>query len=125
MGRWQLDSKNLRPTGITVNPAGGNKLWIVDNATDRIYEYSGATGVVSSGLVSSISYALASGNTNPQGIADPPGPGASPEDEAMTVESSLAVNEQYVNAEINPSFNTFNATDHTTVNATKLITHSS
>ena len=107
LGRWQLDYANARPTGITIDPAGGNKLWIVDNSTDRIYEYSGASGCVSGGLVASKSYALAAGNTNPQGIADPPGPG----EEAVATESSLVVNEQYINAEINPSFNTFNATD--------------
>lgn len=107
LGRWQLDSANARPTGITVDPAGGNKLWIVDNSTDRIYEYSGATGCVSGGLVASRSYALAAGNTNPQGIADPPGPG----EEALNMESSLVVNEQYVNVDVNPSFNSFNAAD--------------
>ncbi len=107
LGRWQLDPANARPTGITIDPAGGNKIWIVDNATDRIYEYSGATGCVSGGIIASKSYALAPGNTNPQGIADPPGPG----DEAVTTESSLVVNEQYINPDINPSFNTFNATD--------------
>lgn len=107
LGRWQLDAANARPTGITVDPAGGNKLWIVDNSTDRIYEYSGASGCVSGGLVAAKSYALAAGNTNPQGIADPPGPG----EEAVATESSLAVNEQYINTDINPSFNTFNATD--------------
>ncbi|MDX1926069.1 MAG: SdrD B-like domain-containing protein [Pirellulaceae bacterium] len=107
LGRWQIDSANARPTGITVDPAGGNKLWIVDNSTDRIYEYSGATGCISGGLVASRTYALAAGNTNPQGIADPPGPG----EEAVAAESSLVVNEQYINTDVNPSFNTFNATD--------------
>jgi uncharacterized repeat protein (TIGR01451 family) len=107
LGRWQLDAANLRPTGITVDPAGGNRIWIVDNSTDRIYEYSGATGTISGGLVASKSYALAAGNTNPQGIADPPGPS----DEGVARESSLAVNEQYINPDVNPYFNSFNATD--------------
>ena len=107
LGRWQLDAANSRPTGITVDPAGGNKLWVVDNGTDRIYEYSGATGRVSGGMIASKSYALTSGNTNPQGIADPPGP----DEMAEATESSLVVNEQYVDQEINPSFNALNAGD--------------
>ncbi len=107
LGRWQLDAANSRPTGITVDPSGGNKIWIVDNEDDRIYEYSGATGCVSGGLIASASYALNSGNTNPQGIADPPVGAA----EIDSSESSLVVNEQYVNPAVNARLNTFNATD--------------
>ncbi len=107
LGRWQLDPVNGKPTGITVDPAGGNKLWLVDSGTDRIYEYSGATGRISGGVIANKSYALAAGNSNPQGIADPPG-----EDEQVVAsEASLVVNEQYVNPDINPSYNSFDATD--------------
>jgi hypothetical protein len=58
-------------------------------------------------LVAWKSYGLAAGDTNPQGIADPPGPS----DDATISESSSVVNEQYINIDINPSFNSFNATD--------------
>jgi len=107
LGRWKLDSANSRPTGISVDPAGGNKLWVVDSGTDRIYEYSGATGSLSGGLIASKTYALAAGNTNPQGIADPP----RPDEMAEAIESSLVVNEQYIDQQINPYFNAFAATD--------------
>ncbi len=107
LGRWQLDSANARPTGITIDPSGGNRIWIVDNGTNRIYEYSGATGVVSGGLHASKSYALAPGNKNAQGIADPPASAST----AIAVESSLAINEQFINPKVNPRNNSFNATD--------------
>ncbi len=107
LGRWQLDSDNARPTGITIDPSGGNRIWIVDNATNRIYEYAGATGAVSGGLNASKSYALAPGNTNAQDIADPPATASA----AIAVEASLAINEQFINPKINPNYNSFNATD--------------
>ena len=40
--------------------------WVVDSGSDTVYEYNRDTG----GLIAS--FALAGGNTNPQGIADPP-----------------------------------------------------
>jgi hypothetical protein len=47
-------------------------LWIVDNGTDRVYQYDNAAGRTSGSQSASTSFALAAGNTNPQGIADPP-----------------------------------------------------
>ena len=107
LGRWQLDVANSRPTGITIDPSGGNRIWVVDNASDRIYEYAGATGVVSGGLLAARSYALAADNPNAQDIADPPSPDA----EVQATEASLAINEQFINPIINPNYNSFNATD--------------
>ena len=60
------------PTGITLDPAGGGALWIVDSGTDRVYQFDNARGLTSGSLSPSTSFALAAGNTNPQGIADPP-----------------------------------------------------
>lgn len=67
---WRLNSANSRPTGITVDPSNATQdLWVVDSGTDRVYKYAnGRTGAAA--LTSS--FALATGNTNPQGIADPP-----------------------------------------------------
>ena len=107
LGRWQLDAANGRPTGITIDPSGGNRIWVVDNGTDRIYEYAGATGLTSGGLLAAKSYALAAGNGNAQDIADPP----STDGVAEAMESSLAVNEQFINPSVNPYNNSFNATD--------------
>ena len=47
-------------------------LWIVDSGTDRVYEYANARGNSSGSQAASVTFALAAGNTNPQGIADPP-----------------------------------------------------
>jgi hypothetical protein len=54
-------------------------LWIVDSATDRVYQYSGTASRTSGSQSAATSFPLAAGNTNPQGIADPPtGASASP-----------------------------------------------
>ena len=91
--RWSIDPANGSPTGITLDPANPRHLWIVDNGTDRVYQYNDAVSRTSSGSASipaSTSYALAAGNTNPQGIADPP-PGAVDGDLVeLTIEPLLA-----------------------------------
>jgi hypothetical protein len=63
------------PTGITIDPANVNNIWIVDNGTDRVYQYNaGATFANGTSHAANVAFALAAGNTNPQGIADPPAP---------------------------------------------------
>jgi hypothetical protein len=63
------------PTGITLDPANVSNLWIVDSGTDRVYQYNAAaTFANGSSHAADVSFALAAGNTNPQGIADPPLP---------------------------------------------------
>ena len=63
------------PTGITIDPANVSNIWIVDNGTDRVYQYNAAaTFANDSSHAADVSFALAVGNTNPQGIADPPAP---------------------------------------------------
>jgi hypothetical protein len=47
-------------------------LRIVDNTTHRVYQYDAAINRTSGSQAASTSFALAAGNTNPQGIADPP-----------------------------------------------------
>ena len=64
------------PTGITIDPANVSNIWIVDSGTDRVYQYNAAaTFANGSSHAADVSFALAVGNTNPQGIADPPVPG--------------------------------------------------
>jgi sugar lactone lactonase YvrE len=83
LGSWAIDAANTSPTGITLDPTAPSHLWIVDNATDRVYQYDNAVMQTSGSLSASTSFALAAGNTNPQGIADPPTPTPSPAWEAL------------------------------------------
>ncbi len=73
IGSWTISTPGASsPTGITLNPASPSELWIVDNGTDKVDQYDAAAGLTSGSLSASSSFALAAGNTNPQGIADPP-----------------------------------------------------
>jgi hypothetical protein len=47
-------------------------LRIADSGTKRVYQFDSAAGLTSGNLYPSTFFALAAGNTNPQGIADPP-----------------------------------------------------
>jgi sugar lactone lactonase YvrE len=74
-GNWTVTGGGGSPTGITLDPSNPSHLWIVDNSTDRVYQYDNAVGRISGSQGISTSFALvsgASGNLNPQGIADPP-----------------------------------------------------
>jgi hypothetical protein len=72
LGSWTIDSANSTPTGITIDPVNVSDIWIVDSGTDRVYQYAAAAGRTSGSQSASASFALAAGNSNPQGIADPP-----------------------------------------------------
>jgi hypothetical protein len=73
-GYWGIDAANGSPTGITLDPSNPQHLWVVDSGTDRVYRYDYGVGRIGIAyqVAASASYALAAGNTNPQGIADPP-----------------------------------------------------
>jgi hypothetical protein len=72
VGAWTLSTPSVStPTGITIDPAEVNHIWIVDSGTDKVYQYSGATGRISGTQAADTIFALAAGNTDPQGIADP------------------------------------------------------
>ncbi len=78
VGSWTIDPANSKPTGLTIDPSGASQsIWIVDSGTDRVYEYANSRGRNSGTYAATVSFALAAGNTNPQGIADPPPPGDS------------------------------------------------
>jgi Tol biopolymer transport system component len=63
------------PTGITIYPSLASEVWIVDSGTDRVYQYNSVATVANgSSHAADVAFALAVGNTNPQGIADPPAP---------------------------------------------------
>ncbi len=72
LGSWSIDPADTHPTGITINPNNVSDIWIVDNGTDKVYQYVGAASRTSGSQNAGATFALASGNTNPQGIADPP-----------------------------------------------------
>jgi hypothetical protein len=72
LGSWAIDPANTHPTGITINPNNVSDIWIVDNGTDKVYQYVGAASRTSGSQNASATFALAAGDTNPQGIADPP-----------------------------------------------------
>jgi streptogramin lyase len=72
LGSWTIDPANAHPTGITINPNNVSDIWIVDNGTDKVYQYVGAASLLSGSQNAAATFALAPGDTNPQGIADPP-----------------------------------------------------
>jgi hypothetical protein len=82
VGSWTISGGGGTPTGITIDPSADptkpSTIWIVDATADRVYQYNGATSLSSGSATASTSFALAAGNTNPQGIADPPVSAAEP-----------------------------------------------
>jgi hypothetical protein len=78
LGSWKIDPANTHPTGITINPSNVSDIWIVDSGTLKVYQYLGAAGRTSGSQNASATFALTAGDTNPQGIADPPSAAAVP-----------------------------------------------
>jgi sugar lactone lactonase YvrE len=74
LGSWGIDPANAHPTGITINPSNVSDIWIVDSGALKVYQYVGAAGRTSGSQNAGATFALAAGDTNPQGIADPPPP---------------------------------------------------
>lgn len=71
-GSWTISGGGSSPTGLTIDPTNVNNIWIVDSATDRVYQFDATASRTSGSQSPSTSFTLASGNSNPQGIADPP-----------------------------------------------------
>ena len=70
LGSWTIDAANSKPSGITNDPSGSStSLWIVDSGSDQVFEYD--NGLAHSGGSLTNVFALATANSNPQGIADP------------------------------------------------------
>jgi len=69
---WTLDSRNAKPTGLTIDPTGGSQsIWVVDDGTNQVFEYANAQLVTSGSLTATHVFQLAAGNSGPQDIADP------------------------------------------------------
>jgi hypothetical protein len=72
IGSWSIDVADASPTGITIDPNNVQHIWIVDNSADTVFQYSNAASRISGSQNADAMFALASGNTDPQDIADPP-----------------------------------------------------
>jgi len=72
VGSWTIRSGGGRPTGITLDPASVSHIWLIDNRSDRVYQFDAAASRATGSLAPSTSFPLTAANTNPQGIADPP-----------------------------------------------------
>jgi hypothetical protein len=83
LGSWTISGGGGSPTGITLDPSSPSHLWIVNSGTDRVNQYDAAVSRTSGSQSPSTSFALAAGNTNPQGIADPPAGGGDSYDAAL------------------------------------------
>ena len=71
LGNWQLPNNNSNPAGITIDPNNVNDIWIVDRGNQQVFQYFDAAHRTSGSPQSNATWALAAGNTNPRGIADP------------------------------------------------------
>jgi DNA-binding beta-propeller fold protein YncE len=71
-GRWKLDARNGNPSGITLNPAGGTDLWVLDREDKAVYRYATGRTQLSGSLVAADLFVLNGLNTSPEAIADPP-----------------------------------------------------
>lgn len=72
VGSWTINGTNTTPTSITLDPSNPSDIWIVDSGRDQVFQYTAAANRTSGSQASSAVFNLAAGNTNPQGIADPP-----------------------------------------------------
>jgi Calx-beta domain len=77
-GSWTIDAADSSPTGLTINPSNVSDVWIVDNGTDKVYQYTAAAGRTSGSQSAAATFALNAYDTNPEDIADPPAPGKPP-----------------------------------------------
>ena len=97
LGSWTITTSGASaPTGITIDPTDVRHLWIVDSGTDRVYQYNDSAMLTSGSQSAAAVFALAAGNTNPQGIADPPSPGSLLAEETSRVSTPTALSSMLV-----------------------------
>jgi hypothetical protein len=109
VGSWTITSGGGSPTGITIDLANKSDLWIVDSATDRVYKFAAAASRTSGSQAPATNFALAAGNTNPQGIADPP---AASNDLVLTSDNLMTSNKARGGSTIAAPQNSFSFTSH-------------
>ena len=89
LGSWSIDPRNTQATGIAIDPTDVSNIWIVDSGTLLVYQYTAAATRTSGSQNAAATFALAPGDTDPQGIADPP-----PADMLITPSASSPAPEQ-------------------------------
>ncbi len=72
-GSWVIDPANSSPSGITINPAQVDDIWILDSDDKKTYLYAHAASKTFGWQVAVLTHNLHPGQVNPQGIADPSG----------------------------------------------------
>ncbi len=84
VGSWTITTSGTSsPTGITIDPTNVSDIWIVDSAADKVFQYTAAASRTLGSQSAAADFLLSAGNTNPQGIADPPSPAAAIRDIAL------------------------------------------
>lgn len=72
LGQWDLDPANADAAGITNDPTGSSDdLWVVDRVDDLVYRYDAGISLTTGSSSAADTFALAAGNSAPEGIADP------------------------------------------------------
>ncbi len=89
LGSWSIDPTDTHPTGITIDPTNVSNIWIVDNGTDKVYQYTAAATRTSGSQSAAATFTLNPYDTNPQGIADPPPAGSAVAEPTPTVAPAL------------------------------------
>src|SRR5262249_49541450 len=90
LGSWTITAGGGSPAGITLGPSAPAHLWVGDRASDPVHQLDNAVTRTPGSQAASSSFALAAGNTNPQGIADPPGGAPTPVRETTRVAGSVS-----------------------------------
>ncbi|MGN6545519.1 MAG: putative Ig domain-containing protein, partial [Aureliella sp.] len=74
LNQWALDPANSDPVGIAINPSSDDGIYVVDATSQRVYSYPRRTLPVNGSQLAVDSFALATGNSSPIGLADPGDP---------------------------------------------------
>lgn len=115
LGSWTIDSANQQPTGLTIDPNNVDHVWIVDNAADRVFQYSAAASRLAGTQNADVSFALDAANINPQGIADPASPVSAVRATAVEASIEPTLNAQRQTNAVSSNTEQNNLTDRVTL----------
>jgi RHS repeat-associated protein len=71
LGSWSLEHSNHHPSGITIDPSGGDDIWVVDRKDRAVYRYANARNRLKGHQHAADIFKLSRHNSRPEGIADP------------------------------------------------------